>query len=194
MKKNKIEKATMALAVLKTNQVKLKRHILGRHKDEAVAKALLNVNAKKKYRQKAQLRKQAIRKFNIEMINHGETYFMREQRSLKNNKSSEGKMAVMCSGCKGFYCKSYKSRHQLICPAAGTNLMIPVLSITAPVPDVLPNDLKELLNSLHIDEAGSYVMTDRIILLIGRSVFSATRRKKDKQIEIKKSIRGKLDC
>ena len=57
MKKNKIEKATMALAVLKTNQAKLKRHTLGRHKDEAVAKALLNVNAKKKYRQKAQLRK-----------------------------------------------------------------------------------------------------------------------------------------
>ena len=74
-------------------------------------------------------------------------------------------MPVMCSGFKGFYCKSYKIRHQLICPAAGTNLMIAVVSIAAPMPDVLPDDFKELLNSMHVDQARSYVTTDGIILL-----------------------------
>ena len=150
------------------------------------------MNTKEQDWQIAQLRKQAIRKFNIEIINHGETCFMREQKSLKSNKNSESNTPVMCSECKGFYCKSYKSRHQLICPAAGTNLMIPVVSIAAPLPDVLPDDFKQLLNSMHMDEAGSYVKTDCIILLIGRSAFTATRRKKDKYIETKKNIRGKM--
>ena len=118
------------------------------------------MNAKEQDRQIAQPRKQVIRKFNIEMTNHGETCFMRERRSLKNNKNSESNMPVMYSGCKGFYCKSYKSRHQLICPASGTNLMIPVVSLAAPLPEVLPDDFKEILNSMHKDEARSYVKTD----------------------------------
>ena len=58
--------------------------------------------------------------------------------------------------------------------------MIPVVSVAAPVPDVLPDHFKGLLNYLHLDEAGSYLTTDGIILLIERSVFSATTRKKDK--------------
>ena len=107
--KTKYKKPPRPCLFCKTNQTKLKRHILGRHKDEALVKPLLDMNAKEQDRQIAQLRKQAIRKFNIEMINHGETCFMRERRSLKNNKNSESNMPVMCSGCKGFYCKSYKS-------------------------------------------------------------------------------------
>lgn len=68
--------------------------------------------------------------------------------------------------------------------------MIPVVSVAAPLPDVFPDDFKELLNSMHMDEPGSYVKTDHIIFFIGRSAFRATRRKK--QIETKKGIRGDI--
>ena len=77
------------------------------------------MNAKEQDWQIAQLRKQAIRLFNIEIINHGKTRFMREQKSFKNNKNSESNMPVMCSMFKGFYFKSYKSRHQLVCQLLG---------------------------------------------------------------------------
>ena len=160
----------------------MKRYILGRHKDDVLVKPLIKRNGKEQDRQIAQIGKQAIRKFDIEMINHGETYFMRERRSLTNNKENESYMPVMCSGCKGFCCKSYKSRHQLIFPAAETNLMIPVVSIAALLPDVLPNDFKEHLNSMHMDEGRSYVKTDRIIevllmLLEGRKTNKSTLKK-----------------
>ena len=108
----------------KSNQTKLKRHILGRRKDEALVKPLMNMNAKEQDRQIIQLRKQEIREFHIEMINHGKTCFVRERRSLKSNKNSECNMPVICFGSKGLYYKSYKSRHQIICPAADTNLKV----------------------------------------------------------------------
>ena len=62
--------------------------------------------------------------------------------------------------------------------------MIPVLSVAALLLDVLPDD--------YMDEAGSYLKTDHIILLTGSSALSVIRRKENKRIETKKSIRGKM--
>ena len=76
--KAKYKKPSRPWLLCKTNQTKLKRHILGRQKDEALVKPLLNMNVKEQDPEIAQLRKQAIRKFNIGMINHGRTCFMRE--------------------------------------------------------------------------------------------------------------------
>lgn len=106
--KTKYKKLPRPCLSCKINHKNLNRHNLGRHKDEALAKPFLNLSANEQDRQIDQLSKQEIEKCNIEMINQGETCFMREQRSLKSNKNSESNMPVMSSGCKGFYCKSYK--------------------------------------------------------------------------------------
>ena len=85
----------------------------------------------------------------------------------------------MCSGCKGFFAKSYKSRHQLICPAGSSlNLMMPLVPIEmCTTVEEYSDGFKALLNTLQLDEVGSYIKTDSIILMIGNRSFSAFKKK-----------------
>ena len=99
----------------------------------------------------------------------------------------------MCSGCKGFFSRSYKVRHQVICPAGGTNLMLPMVSFEQNQSlENYSHDFKLLLNSLQLDEIGNYIKTDPIILMIGVRSFGSLKRKKDKVIEGKKAVRCRI--
>ena len=114
---------------------------------------------------------------------------MRERRNLK----SEQDIPVMCSGCKGFFSKVFKARHQVNCPASGINVMVPVVSINSvPIIQQYPDDFKELLTTLLLDEIGNYVKTDQIILMVGMRSFNSLRRKKDKVVEGKKTVRSRM--
>ena len=129
-------------------QTRLKRHILTRHKKHDLVSPLLCLSAKEQDRIIDTFRKQGIRQYNLEVLKTGKQVFTRERKS--NNKE----LPVMCSGCKGFFAKSYKARHQLICPAKGTNFMIPVISIDSSVAaQVHSDDFKSILNTLRLDES-----------------------------------------
>ena len=43
-------------------------------------------------------------------------------------------MPIKSSGCKRFLKKCYKARHQVVCAAAGTIIMVLVVSLTETVP------------------------------------------------------------
>ena len=60
----------------------------------------------------------------------------------------------MCSGCKVFFSKTY----QLICTAAGTNLMMPIVTI-ARTPELqdYSEDFKSLLNTIRLDKYGDHI-------------------------------------
>ena len=89
-------------------------------------------------------------------------------------------LPVMCSGCKGFYAKSFKARYQLNAPASGTNLMVPVVSVKLQFHfEICSSYFKELLNTLQLDEVGNYVKSDRIILMHGWRSFNPLRKKKE---------------
>ena len=95
--------------------------------------------------------------------------------------------------CKGFFAKSYKARHQLVCPSNGTNFMIPAISIDSScILESYSDNFKALLNTLQLDDVGSYIQTDGIILMVGARSFAGVRRKKDKQNEANKSVRGRM--
>ena len=58
-------------------------------------------------------------------------------------------MALFVQVVKGFLQKKYKNRHQLVCPASGSNIMLPKVSLTSGIS--LKNsddDFKDLLNTL----------------------------------------------
>ena len=100
---------------------------------------------------------------------------------------------LMCSGCFRFFAKSYKTHHQLICPSSGTNVMLPVVSIEkCTAIDKYCDEFKELLSKLLLDEIGDYVKTDEIILMIGARSFGAMKRKKDKIVEGKRTVRSRM--
>ena len=170
-------------------QTQLKRHILSKHKEQPLIIPLLKINAKDQDRQIAIIRKQGIRDFNTDMLKSEERKFMRERRNLQ----SEQDMPIMCSGCKGFFAKSFKARHQLNCPASGTNFMVPLVSVTSPLTfKEYTSDFKELLNTLQLDEIGNYIKTDKIILMIGMRSFNSIGRKRDKVTEGRKTVRSRM--
>ena len=63
----------------------------------------------------------------------------------------------MCSGCKELFAKSYKARHQVVCPASSVGVMLPVVSVeNCKLVEKHTHTFKELLNSLLLDEVGNY--------------------------------------
>ena len=53
-------------------------------------------------------RKEAIKRHNIGQLDKGKSDFVRQRNSVSEE------TPVMCSGCNGFYAKSYKSRSVFI--------------------------------------------------------------------------------
>ena len=128
-----------------------------------------------------------MRNHNMELFKSDRQGFLRERRSKRRN----DELPMMCSGCKGFFAKSYKARHQLVSPASSVGVMLPVVSVEkCKLVEKLTQAFKELLNSLRLDEVGNYIKTDPITLVIGERMFKAHNKKKDKGIERRGFVRG----
>ena len=147
------------------------------------------MNAKEQDRFVADFRRRKIRDYNLDAIRSSKTNYMRERRSNDNFVESP----IMCSGCKGFSAKGCKSRHQLICPTAGSNIMVPIVPLDEiHFVETYPKEFIELLNSLQLDEVGNNVKQDEIILIVGRRFFGGTKRKKDKVVGTVKTVRRRM--
>ena len=122
-------------------------------------------------------------------MNEDETGLLRERKTQKDGEE----LPVMCSGCHGFFTKKYKSRHQQICPANGSNIMLPMVSIeSAKHAEKFSNAFKSLLNTLRLDKVGDCIKSDEIILMIGNRSFNSLKRKKDKKEETSKYVRARM--
>ena len=163
----------------KKTQSRLKRHILTKHKNDPQVSPLLKMSLKEQDRQIAIFRREAIKNVNLELIRAGKNEFIRERKS--NDQTNDADIPIMCTGCKGFFAKKYKARHQIICPSADSNLMVPMVVLTQPHDyDKYTSEFKDLLNTLYSDEIGNYVKQDEIVLMFGDRSFNSLRRKKDK--------------
>jgi len=168
-------------------QSRLKRHILTKHSAHEKVAPLLKMTSKEQDRVIDSFRKKGIRNHNMDILKLGKTNFIRERLSNKED------LPVMCTGCKGFFARSYKSRHQLVCTANSSNLMLPLVSIEdCTAIEKQSDDFKKLLGSLQMDEVSKYLITDEIILMIGARSFASSKRKKDKVVETNKNVRGKM--
>ena len=113
----------------------------------------------------------------------------------QRNGGNREDLPSMCSGCKGFYARGYKARHQVSCPANGANLMLPVVSISnveMGMYSAYSDDFKALLGTLKLDAVGDYVKSDNIILMIGARSFKGLKRRKDKSLETKRFVRARM--
>lgn len=190
-KKSKYKKPLRLCYFCKKHQNRLRRHTLGKLKDEPLVKPLLKLGEKDQDHQIALMRKQGIQDYNMELLKRNETDFMRERRNLTNTLDQD--FPVMCSECKGFYAKSFKARHQLNCPASGTHLMVPVVSVQLQFHfDYCSSDFKELLKTVQLDEVGYYVKSDRIILMLGWRLLNPLRKKKNNAVDGRKTVRTQM--
>ena len=171
------------------SQAQLKRHILTKHNKESLVVPILSMNHSDQNRHIDMLRKQAIRNYNMALLKSGEKSFMRERRIVGEGED----LPLMCSGCKGFFARKYKARHQLVCPAAGTNLMVPMVSVDLEGHyESFSSGFKGLLNTLYSDNIGNYVKSDQIILMIGARSYGSLKRKKDKVTETRRAVRARM--
>ncbi|XP_065682695.1 uncharacterized protein LOC124816730 isoform X1 [Hydra vulgaris] len=166
----KYKKPSRPCMFCQKTQTRLKRHILKKHKNEPLVIPILSMNKKEQDRELDVLRKKGIRNYNSVILKTENNEFMRERRNFNCTQD----MPVMCSECKGFFSKKFKARHQLSCPASNINVMVPIVSLTSIIKvDEYPDDFKELISTLILDEVGDCVKTDEIILMVGlRSFYS----------------------
>lgn len=177
LENNKYKKPTRPCLFCGQDQSRLKRHILTKHKDNAKVLPLLKFSRKEQDRVIGEFRRQAIRQHNIKCLDEDRSDFQRERKTKMNENAP-----VMCSGCYGFFDRSYKARHQLICPANSVNMMLPMVSIDlVKGVETFSDDFKTLLNSLRLDEIGDCIKGDEIILMIGNRSYNSLKRKQDKK-------------
>ncbi|XP_065673105.1 uncharacterized protein LOC124805852 isoform X2 [Hydra vulgaris] len=185
---NKYTKPARLCLFCKVPQTRLKRHILLKHGTETSVLPLLTMNSEDQNCYVEIFRKEAIRNRNVSLVESGQTCFIRERKSKIQN----DELPLMCFGCKGFYSRKYKARHQLVCRGTNTNLLIPMVSIASEDYENYSNDFVNLLNTLQLDDIGNYIKTDKVILMIGSRSYSALKRKKDKVSETKRLVRSRM--
>ena len=56
----------------------------------------------------------------------------------------------------------------------------------------LDDNFKALLDGLRLDKVGNYVKADPIILIMGVRSFECLKKKKDKMVETKRSVRSRM--
>ena len=103
---------------------------------------------------------------------------------MRERSQDIAEIPVMCSGCKKFIAKSYKSRHQLVCRKNNLNPLVPVVAINTVQLFVTYLDNTQgygLLTTLNLDEAGNYVKSDPIIFMVGARSHTAIKRNKRPQ-------------
>ena len=189
LKTKKYKKPVRPCIFCNVSQAQLKRHILSKHAKHNLVKPLLSMNSTDQDREIAKFRRLGIRNYNIAVLESDGNSFMRER---KNDKDQD-ELPLICSGCNGFFSRTYKARHQLICSAAGSNLMMPLVSVSSSLSiDNYSDGFKSLLNTLRLDEVGDYIKTDKIVLMIGARSFGALKRRKDKITETLKSVRARM--
>ena len=168
-------------------QSRYKRHILNKHEEHERVMPLLSMIPKQQDRFIDIFRREAIREYNMKILEEGSSSFMRERASATAGED----VPVMCSGCKGFFSRTYKSRH--VCPIDEEIVMLPITSVTEmEVVDNLNLEFKGLLNTLHVDDVSNYIKQDEIILMIGSRAFNSLRRKRDKIVGSKKTVRAQM--
>jgi len=112
---------------------------------------------------------------------------------LREKISASDELPVLCTGCKGFFRKRYKTRHQKICTSTEGTMMMPMISSKKPTSyaEGLSDGFKTLLNSMR-QEVSETVKTDEILLMIGNRYYNSLKRKQDKKIETTKYVRSRL--
>ena len=183
----KYKKPSQPSLFCKLFQSHLKRHILTKHKEHQSVKPLLKMNLTEQDRFIEGFRKQAMQNHNMNVLKLDRGDFLRER---KKQSSQPKKLPLMCSGCMGFFSKSYKARQQLVCSAASVGVMFPMVSIEkTEYKEQHPPEFKELLSTLHLDEVGNCVKSDPVILVIGSRLINAKRKKTDKETGTRISVR-----
>jgi hypothetical protein len=180
--KKKIPRPCLYCGKMETN---LNRHLNDKHSEEDGVKRALKLPFRDKCAAIANLRKEGILKYNKDQMKEVNPSYLRERGGTADDS------LVVCNLCSGFYSKKYFARHSKTCQADRSSRpqALPVKYLRGQNDDTLSNDYKvKILARFSSDEAGETCRTDAAIVMYGSRQFEKIFGKKDKAVEIKKSV------
>ena len=169
--------------------ITLSRHLQLTHGDHPDVKAAMILPKKEKDKRFREFKKMGIFKFNVTQLKENASpNIMREHRN-KGLVDGDDNL-VMCSECRGFFCKSYKARHQRFC-GQDKFLIVPILPVKKLAAlEELPEDFKKnVLGTMLNDNVGTKVKGDKVILLLGWRLYNGKKCMVEKKHEVEKWVR-----
>ena len=164
-------------------QSALTRHLKLAHKNEPAVIKAMSLPRREQINAFDNLRKQGI-------FQHNQKEFSKETPSyIRERIGGDTDELVICTSCKGCYCKRYKARHQLHCGKDSGQVMIPVIPMRSLVLDELKDDFKSVINKMIIDDISTVAKTDPVILTIGSRIYNGQKCKTEKKYEVEKRVR-----
>lgn len=130
------------------------------------------------------LRKRAIKIINVQKaIEEVQPEFERERMP----KADRG--IVMCSLCDGFFSRTFFSRHKRICKGGNSieAYMVPA-DFLNPEKEMAEEYQRNVLCKFLNDDIGNMCRRDPVICQVGERLYNKYKRRKDKEVEVKKSV------
>lgn len=173
--------------------VKLTRHLQVKHMNEDIIQHAMKQRPRDRRRIFEQCKKEGIIKYNMSIIGERNAVLLRERRPNRAC-DEQAQAVVICDKCKGVFGRSFFFRHKKHC--VGTLSVLP-LAIPAPLyfsSHESPSEefKKEILCRFNSDKAGQLCQQDSLIAMIGAKLYTRMKMKRDKKVEVKKSVMGDM--
>ena len=98
----------------------------------------------------------------------------------------------MCASCKGFFAAEFFSRHKTNCEKDTSKIIMPIstsLLADTRLRQTSEDFQQDILSTLRNDKVGVLCKSDDVILTIGERLHEKMKRKKDKTMGVRKSVR-----
>uniref|UniRef100_A0A7M5X9K8 SET domain-containing protein n=2 Tax=Clytia hemisphaerica TaxID=252671 RepID=A0A7M5X9K8_9CNID len=166
----------------------LSRHIRTKHKNLPLVKLALSKPKKEKDAMFQDFKRRGIEMYNAKEISKNSPSLVFER------KQGEGDVDITkytkCSNCKIFVKKTYWPRHKGSCSDSVPPMAVPISA----EPAIVCSDLfkQNILNKFRSDQIGNLCRNDEPILQFGINAFDKIKRRIDKQVEVRNSVRNEM--
>ena len=159
----------------------LSRHITRKHNENAHVKEALKIGRKECKAEFDKFRKEGIYQANMQKMSDPGAVFDREYD------------IVMCTSCKGFYARTFYYRHSRHCLDSCPPVLVLPCQLKEKCDFGVSQEFKEcILNIMCNDEVGMLCKSDETIITVGSYLFEKIKRKLDKEMEVRRSVRNDM--
>lgn len=158
---------------------RLLRHLRAVHADADEVKALNAVEGDEQRVQSDNLRKKGILKWNQLQAEKETPNYEAERIEVKDK--------VLCSSCDGFYSRRLFYRHKAKCSGDSSSVGMDLTYIKKP-----DTFFSSVASKIQSDEIGVLAKSDPFILLIGERLFFVSKKKVNKDMEMRHTTMGSM--
>jgi len=155
------------------------------HKGEERIKELSTLQRREQVIAFRLLRREDMMKHNKQQLCLRNPKIERERNNKVDNK------LVVCTACSGFFSAAFYYQHRKRCQAKPSlpAQNVPVTLLMPATTDVSEHFRTEVLSKFRDDDIGQICQTDPTIITVGSRLYDKLKKRNDKKVEVKKSVR-----